>query len=102
MDRSALVDKLNEILWWEYAGLVQYTHFSFVVRGPLREVSATLEKLLRLVKAVDSPSFGDYLDTGNFHDDPYDNLAQPAPHATNVQITKDLSEPNRDVGKCSV
>ena len=39
MDRSAWVDKLNEIPRWKYAGLVQYTQFSFVVRGPLREVS---------------------------------------------------------------
>jgi len=38
MDRSALIEKLNEILRWEYAGLVQYTQFSFVVRGQLREV----------------------------------------------------------------
>jgi bacterioferritin len=38
VDRSALIDKLNEILRWEYAGLVQYTQFSFMVRGPLREV----------------------------------------------------------------
>ena len=38
MDRAKLVDKLNEILRWEYAGLVQYTQFSFVVRGTLREV----------------------------------------------------------------
>ncbi len=37
-DRTALIEKLNEILRWEYAGLVQYTQFSFVVRGPLREV----------------------------------------------------------------
>jgi len=38
MDRGTLVETLNEILRWEYAGLVQYTQFSFVVRGPLREV----------------------------------------------------------------
>lgn len=38
MDKNALVEKLNEILRWEYAGLVQYTQFSFVVRGQLREV----------------------------------------------------------------
>jgi len=37
-DRTVLIEKLNEILRWEYAGLVQYTQFSFVVRGPLREV----------------------------------------------------------------
>jgi bacterioferritin len=38
MDRAKLIDKLNEILRWEYAGLIQYTQFSFVVQGPLREV----------------------------------------------------------------
>jgi bacterioferritin len=38
MDKGKMIDKLNEILKWEYAGLVQYTQFSFVVRGPLREV----------------------------------------------------------------
>ncbi len=38
MDRAAMIDKLNEILRWEYSGLVQYTQFSFVVQGPLREV----------------------------------------------------------------
>jgi len=38
MDRTNLIEKLNEIVKWEYAGLVQYTQFSFVVRGPLREV----------------------------------------------------------------
>ena len=37
-DRTALLEKLNEILRWEYAGVVQYTQFSFVARGPLREV----------------------------------------------------------------
>lgn len=38
MDRADLIDKLNEILRWEYAGLIQYTQFSYVVTGPLREV----------------------------------------------------------------
>lgn len=37
-DRTQLIEKLNEILRWEYAGMIQYTQFSFVVRGPLREV----------------------------------------------------------------
>lgn len=37
-DRTRLIEKLNEILRWEYAGMIQYTQFSFVVRGPLREV----------------------------------------------------------------
>ncbi len=38
MDRTKLLDKLNEILKWEYAGLVQYTQFSFLVQDAWREV----------------------------------------------------------------
>lgn len=38
MDKNAVIDKLNEILKWEYAGVVQYTQFSFLVSGVLREV----------------------------------------------------------------
>ena len=38
MDKAAMIDKLNEILRWEYSGLVQYTQFSFVVQDTWREV----------------------------------------------------------------
>lgn len=38
MDKAKMIDKLNEVLKWEYAGLVQYTQFSFVVQGVWREV----------------------------------------------------------------
>jgi bacterioferritin (cytochrome b1) len=38
MDRAAMIEKLNEILKWEYAGLVQYTQYSFLVKGTWREV----------------------------------------------------------------
>jgi bacterioferritin len=38
MDRQRMLEKLNEILKWEYSGLVQYTQFSFVVQGVEREV----------------------------------------------------------------
>jgi bacterioferritin (cytochrome b1) len=38
MDRAAMIEKLNEILKWEYAGLIQYTQYSFLVRGTWREV----------------------------------------------------------------
>jgi bacterioferritin len=37
MDRTALIAKLNEILAWEYAGLIQYTQFSFMIQGEWRE-----------------------------------------------------------------
>ncbi len=33
-----MVDKLNEILKWEYAGLIQYTQYSFLVQDLWREV----------------------------------------------------------------
>ncbi|WZO99419.1 ferritin-like domain-containing protein [Isosphaeraceae bacterium EP7] len=38
MDKSLMIDKLNEILKWEYAGLVQYTQYSFLVQDTWREV----------------------------------------------------------------
>ncbi len=38
MVRETMVAKLNEILKWEYAGLIQYTQYSFLVRGTFREV----------------------------------------------------------------
>jgi len=38
MDKAQMIDKLNEILKWEYAGLVQYTQFSFLVQDTWREV----------------------------------------------------------------
>jgi bacterioferritin len=40
MDKAAMIDKLNEILRWEYSGLVQYTQFSFIVQDTWREVFA--------------------------------------------------------------
>lgn len=33
-----MIEKLNEILKWEYAGLVQYTQYSFLVQDLWREV----------------------------------------------------------------
>jgi bacterioferritin (cytochrome b1) len=38
MEKTKLIEKLNEILKWEYAGLVQYTQFSFLVQDTWREV----------------------------------------------------------------
>ena len=38
MDQTQMIEKLNEILKWEYAGLVQYTQFSFLVQDIWREV----------------------------------------------------------------
>lgn len=45
------------------------------------------EGMLSLVKAVNSPWFGVNLDSGNFRGkDPYEDLAQIAPYAVNVQV----------------
>ncbi len=38
MDQAKMVEKLNEILKWEYAGLIQYTQYSFLVQDLWREV----------------------------------------------------------------
>ena len=40
MDKAAMIEKLNEILRWEYSGLIQYTQFSFIVQDTWREVFA--------------------------------------------------------------
>ena len=67
------------------------------LRGPTRGVylalenhgglTATIEGLLGLVRAVQSPWFAVNLDTGNFNSsDPYADLAQLAPYAMNVQV----------------
>jgi sugar phosphate isomerase/epimerase len=54
-------------------------------------VSVTPEQLIRIVKAVKGINFGVNLDTGNFHGpDPYDEIAQAAPYAVNVQIKTEI------------
>jgi bacterioferritin len=40
MNRAAMIEKLNEILKWEYAGLIQYTQYSFVLQDLWRGVYA--------------------------------------------------------------
>lgn len=53
-------------------------------------IVAEPEGLLDIVKAVRSPWFGVNLDTGNFHTDPYNDLAKCAPYAVNVQIKVEI------------
>ena len=54
-------------------------------------ITSTPEQIMKLVKAIDSPSFGVNLDTGNFHTaDPYADIAQLAPYAMNVQVKTEL------------
>ena len=45
----------------------------------------TAEGVLRIIKAIDSPWLRATMDTGNFLEDPYDQLEQMAPEAVYVQ-----------------
>src|SRR3990172_1375346 len=38
MNTAKVIDKLNDILRWEYAGLVQYLQHSFIVQDIWRDV----------------------------------------------------------------
>jgi len=48
-------------------------------------LTTTVEGLLRIADAIDSPWMGILMDTGNFRDDPYDKLKQLAPRVSYVQ-----------------
>jgi bacterioferritin len=37
-DTSTLIERLNTVLSWELAGVIQYMHYSVLVSGPLRPV----------------------------------------------------------------
>ena len=49
-------------------------------------LTETADDLLRILEAVGSPALGINLDTGNFHGDPYGNIAKAAPHAIACQV----------------
>lgn len=48
-------------------------------------LTTSVDTLLKIWRAVDSPWLGINLDTGNFPGDPYEGLAKVAPHAAIVQ-----------------
>ena len=51
------------------------------------DFSADVDRMLKIVRGVDSPFFGVTFDSGNFHSaDPYADLAKIAPYAVNAQI----------------
>jgi sugar phosphate isomerase/epimerase len=59
-------------------------------------VTVTAEQLLRLVRQVEGPNFGVNLDTGNFHGkDPYEEIAETAPYAVNVQVKTEIRRMGR-------
>jgi bacterioferritin len=40
VDNARIIDKLNEIIRWEWTGVAQYAQHSFIVKGPWRQVYA--------------------------------------------------------------
>jgi sugar phosphate isomerase/epimerase len=59
-------------------------------------LTATIEQMLALVRAVQHDWFGVNLDTGNFRSpDPYADLARLAPYAVTVQVKTEIQRPGR-------
>jgi sugar phosphate isomerase/epimerase len=54
-------------------------------------IVSTAAQLLAIVREVKSDWFGVNLDTGNFHIDPYSELAEAAPYAVVVQVKTEVS-----------
>jgi sugar phosphate isomerase/epimerase len=72
----------------EYAG----RHGLFLALENHGGPTSTVAGLLALVRNIQSPWFGVNLDTGNFHSSTiYDDLAQVAPYALNVQVKVTIS-----------
>jgi len=60
-------------------------------------LTATAEGHLAIVRAVQSPWFGAWMDSGNFHDgDPYAQLEQIAPYVLHVQVKVVTREKGKD------
>ncbi|CAN5884004.1 sugar phosphate isomerase/epimerase [soil metagenome] len=54
-------------------------------------ITATPKQMLRLIQAIDHPSFGVNFDSGNFRtEDPYADLAEIAPYAVNAQVKTEI------------
>lgn len=58
-------------------------------------ITAKAQRVIQIVKAVDSPWVGINLDTGNFDEDPYPQIESLVPYAVNVQMKQNI----RDKGK---
>ena len=55
-----------------------------------------IDRMLPIVRAIDSPWFGVNLDSGNVEaDDPYAELAKIAPYAVNVQMKVEVGPPGK-------
>jgi sugar phosphate isomerase/epimerase len=59
-------------------------------------LTETADDLMKLLDGVSSEWLGINLDTGNFHGDPYENIAHAAPHAVTCQIKTMIRKPNSE------
>lgn len=55
-------------------------------------ITERADRILQIVKAVDSPWVGVNLDTGNFRSDSYAQVEKLAPYAVNVQLKADIRD----------
>ncbi|MCI0418582.1 MAG: sugar phosphate isomerase/epimerase [Acidobacteria bacterium] len=55
-------------------------------------ITSKAERVLQIVKQVDSPWVGINLDTGNFHSDVYPQIEACIPYAVNVQFKTEIEE----------
>jgi len=54
-------------------------------------ITSKPQQIMKIVNAVKGPNFGVNLDTGNFRgSDPYEEIAQLAPYAMNVQVKTEI------------
>jgi sugar phosphate isomerase/epimerase len=59
-------------------------------------LTTTADGMLEIIRAVQSPWFGAWMDTGNFHsDDIYGDLAKIAPYTLHVQVKVVTSSPGQ-------
>ncbi len=91
----------DQAVEWAVAGIRESLEYA-AVRGVMLAlenhggITGTAAQILRLVKAVDHPSFGVNLDTGNFHvEHPYAAMAELAPYAVNVQVKTEIERSAR-------
>lgn len=62
-------------------------------------LTETADDLLKLLEAVDNDWLGINLDTGNFHGEPYANIARAAPYAVTCQIKTKVRKPGGQGGR---
>ncbi len=55
-------------------------------------ITSRAERILEIVRAVDHPNVGVNLDTGNFREDPYNQIQLCLPHAVNAQFKVEMRD----------